>query len=271
MPNRILREGIITSERIDMLDPEEEVFYRRLMSLVDDFGRYTANATLLVSAAYPLRIRRVADEDIVRWLGACQRANLVRVYSVDSKQFLELIDFKQQVRSKESKYPSPDVGVPFTCVADAKQTKSNAHLDGDGDGDVFEDVSGDGDGGVGVGGEPISRSVQIAVFLRRNGIDGANGSNPLIMGWAANPRVNDDLLQTAVAMVKDRKPTRPGPKYMAPIIEELLMPREAAKARDSPGRRRTIHDERAETIAAFTGKTRNEPDHVIEIDARRIG
>jgi hypothetical protein len=42
MPVRILREGILTSERVDTLSPAAEVFYRRLMSVVDDFGRFSA-------------------------------------------------------------------------------------------------------------------------------------------------------------------------------------------------------------------------------------
>lgn len=35
MPSRILREGILTSERVNALAPLEELFYRRLMSVVD--------------------------------------------------------------------------------------------------------------------------------------------------------------------------------------------------------------------------------------------
>jgi hypothetical protein len=33
MPNRILREGILESERIDKIGPMSELFYRRLMSV----------------------------------------------------------------------------------------------------------------------------------------------------------------------------------------------------------------------------------------------
>jgi hypothetical protein len=43
MPNRELREGILTSERINALTFPAEVFYRRLMSVVDDFGRCPAH------------------------------------------------------------------------------------------------------------------------------------------------------------------------------------------------------------------------------------
>ena len=64
-------------------------------------------------------------------------------------------------------------------------------------GDVVEDVGG-------VGAREPARAVQIAVLLRSSGIDGANASNPLLMEWAENKKVTDDLLQTAVGMVKAR-------------------------------------------------------------------
>ena len=50
MPNRILREGILSSERVDALSEGAEILYRRLMSVVDDYGRYFAHPTLIRSA-----------------------------------------------------------------------------------------------------------------------------------------------------------------------------------------------------------------------------
>lgn len=148
MPNRILREGILTSERIALLNWAEETFYRRLMSVVDDFGRYYANPMLLRAACYPLQLDRVSDADIGKWLLATEKAALVSVYpALDGKRYLQLLDFRQQVRAKESKFPQPpgdDARMHSTCVADAKQVQANAHLGvvvcGDGDGD--EDVIG---------------------------------------------------------------------------------------------------------------------------------
>ena len=44
MPSRIIRDGILTSERINALTERAELFYRRLMSVVDDYGRFPANS-----------------------------------------------------------------------------------------------------------------------------------------------------------------------------------------------------------------------------------
>lgn len=135
MPSRILRDGILTSPRIAKLGWAEEVFYRRLMSVVDDFGRYYADPGMLRAACYPRQLGKVTDPDIGKWTRTLAEAGLVRVYPAqDGERYVELLDFRQQVRAKVSKFPEP----LSTCVADAKQPLANAHLDVD----VFVDVSG---------------------------------------------------------------------------------------------------------------------------------
>src|SRR5688572_970813 len=112
MPNRILREGIVTSERVDAIasNPATEVFYRRVMSVVDDFGRYFASPSLLRAALYPLRLDSVTETEISSHVDACERAGLLIVYVVAGKRYLELLDFRQQKRAFKSKFPSPDGG-----------------------------------------------------------------------------------------------------------------------------------------------------------------
>ena len=140
MPNRIIREGILTSERINELTWEEEVFYRRLLSVVDDFGRFTAHPALLRAALFPLKLDTVRDSNMERLLAANEQARLVRIYEVAGKRYLEVHDFGQQVRAKSSKYPNPpsqDHQLRSTCAADAKQVLASAHLDVGGDVSVF--------------------------------------------------------------------------------------------------------------------------------------
>ncbi len=48
MPVRLIRPGILSSLRVNRLTEGQEVFYRRLLSVVDDFGRYDAVPALLV-------------------------------------------------------------------------------------------------------------------------------------------------------------------------------------------------------------------------------
>jgi len=126
MPNRILREGILTSPRIARLGWAEEVFYRRLHSVVDDFGRYYADPGMLRAACYPRQLSKVSDSDIGKWLTVLVEAALVRVYPAsDGERYLEVLDFGQQVRAKKSKFPD----MLSDCVADAQQPQANARLD----------------------------------------------------------------------------------------------------------------------------------------------
>jgi hypothetical protein len=110
----------------------EEVFYRRLMSVADDHGRFHALPKLLRAACYPLQIDKVSDSDIGKWTTACVAAGLVRVYpALDGKRYVEIVKFGQQVRSK-SKFPEPvavDVDQSQASDNSCKQENSTAHLD----------------------------------------------------------------------------------------------------------------------------------------------
>ena len=106
MPTRLLREGILTSDRVDQLDPPAEVFYRRLMSKVDDHGLYDARPSILRSSLFPLRVDRVREADITRWMAACQKAGVIALYQHDGKPYLQMLDTRWQARS-EPKFPLP--------------------------------------------------------------------------------------------------------------------------------------------------------------------
>ena len=96
----------MTSERIEELDAPAEVFYRRLMSKVDDHGLYDARPSILRSSLYPLRVDRVREADITRWMAACQKAGVIALYQHDGKPYLQMVDTRWQARS-EPKYPLP--------------------------------------------------------------------------------------------------------------------------------------------------------------------
>lgn len=106
MPSRLIREGILTSERIDQLDAAAEVFYRRLMSKVDDHGLYDARPSVLRTSLYPLRVDRVREADCSRWIAACEKAGLIALYSHDGKPYLQMLDTRWTARSTP-KFPLP--------------------------------------------------------------------------------------------------------------------------------------------------------------------
>lgn len=114
MPTRILKPGILDSDRVNQLSSGAEVFYRRLMSVADDFGRFDGRPTILRSKLYPLRIDEVTNAQILEWLFDCQKADLISVYLVDGKQFVEILRFDQKTRTG-SKYPANDGQASKVC------------------------------------------------------------------------------------------------------------------------------------------------------------
>lgn len=151
MPSRLIREGILSSDRVEKLDVHAEVFYRRLMSKVDDHGLYEARLSILRTSLYPLRVDRVREADISRWIAACEMAGLIALYAHDhaasssreiaareiaglsarEKPYLQMLDTRWTARS-EPKYPLPPP--ENSC----KQLKTAVDLDGVEDGDVVD-------------------------------------------------------------------------------------------------------------------------------------
>ena len=109
MSSRMIREGILSSERIDKLTESGEIFYRRLLSVVDDFGRYHAKPALLRAHLYPLRLDRMPESTIASLLAECAAAGLIQVYEDEGKAVLQVHKFDQQIRIKRSKFPAPPV------------------------------------------------------------------------------------------------------------------------------------------------------------------
>lgn len=107
MPNRVIRDSILDSEKVNQLSWAGEIFYRRLMSVVDDYGLFDGRPAILRSKLYPLRIDKVSEPDIVKWISECETAELVRKYQVDGKDFIEMVNFGQTLRTKKAMFPHP--------------------------------------------------------------------------------------------------------------------------------------------------------------------
>lgn len=126
MPNRIIREGILTSERVDLLDWPAEVFYRRLLSKVDDHGLYDARPSVLRAALYPLRIDRVREADISRWIAECEKAGLLVLYcAADDKQYMKVLDTRWKARS-DPRFPVPTQEQLQTIARNCEQVQSKS-------------------------------------------------------------------------------------------------------------------------------------------------
>jgi hypothetical protein len=125
MPNRILREGIIDSRAVASLSMGAELFYRCLMSIVDDYGRYEADPELLRVKCFPRRLAQIDGQMTVTWLSEVSQAltddghPLVTIYECpNGKKYLQINNFRQRIRSEHSKCPSPDGQMTVICQSD---------------------------------------------------------------------------------------------------------------------------------------------------------
>jgi hypothetical protein len=140
MPNRVIRDGYVESERVNRLSPHAECFFFRLMLKADDFGRFNAHTGLLRAHLYPLKLETIREADISRWLTEVEKAGLIALYEgPGGKRYLVIPNFDQRVRAEKSKFPDP----PDSCLTDDRHMtvicQHSAALDGDGDGDGVED------------------------------------------------------------------------------------------------------------------------------------
>lgn len=149
MPERLVRQGILSSDPVCSLGWAAEVFYRRLMSVADDYGRYDGRKSMLRAALYPLQLEKVSDSDIGKWRLETAKAGLVRVYAVEGKEYVQIEKFDQRIQGRP-KYPAPVDDVPRSTGDPPKPTVIN------GGPPDFPALFGDGDGGEdGIGGEDV--------------------------------------------------------------------------------------------------------------------
>ena len=130
MPGRYIREGILTSEKIDVLSESAEVFYRRLLNVVDDYGRYYANVLQLFCNCYPLKLHTLNEREqllfqkkIRKSLGECQKVGLIAIYG--ENKYLQIVNFGQKARAQKSKFPEPKTNEINDCKTIAKQMQND--------------------------------------------------------------------------------------------------------------------------------------------------
>lgn len=125
MPNRIIKENIRTSNKVNKISDAGFRFWIYLMTYVDDYGRGSADLDILKGFVYPKQVNKTRKnvEDALKELASI---GLIRLYHVDGESFLYFPnwDEHQTVRNKRSKFPAP----PDDCLQSAttcKQVQAN--------------------------------------------------------------------------------------------------------------------------------------------------
>jgi len=134
MPTRYLKPGVRDSEAIDNLSPLAETLFYRLLVTVDDFGRFDARPAMIKAQCFPIKesVSINKCKDLLDELG---QANLIFVYQIENKPFLQMSKWDNIPRAKESKYPTSvdtciqmHTDVPLTVTETKTQTVTETYI-----------------------------------------------------------------------------------------------------------------------------------------------
>lgn len=108
MPNRILKESIRISRKVNELSDFEYRVWTYLITYADDYGRGSADPELLKGIVFPRR-KGITESQIVKALDSLANIGMVTLYEADGEPYFYFPnwDKHQQIRAKKSKFPSP--------------------------------------------------------------------------------------------------------------------------------------------------------------------
>ena len=109
MPNRLIKDSIRFSEKVNSLSDFQFRLWVSLITYVDDYGRGDARPAVIKGTCFPLR-DRITNKDIDAALNALAGAGCVGLYKVDGKPYLYFPNWQshQNIRNKKSKFPAPE-------------------------------------------------------------------------------------------------------------------------------------------------------------------
>lgn len=111
MPNRVIKESIRTSKKVNALSDFEFRLWLYLITYVDDYGRGSADPELIKNLVFPRR-KGITEQQIQKALDSLANTGMVILYEYDEEPFLYFPnwDQHQRIQSKKSKFPDPQDG-----------------------------------------------------------------------------------------------------------------------------------------------------------------
>ncbi|MCR4622641.1 MAG: DnaD domain protein [Clostridiales bacterium] len=129
MPNRLIKESIRISEKINKLSDFHFRLWAYLITYVDDYGRGDARPAIIKGQCFPLR-ERVTIKDIDTGLHVLADTGCIHLYDVDGESYLCFPnwDKHQTIRNQKSRFPAPEgIGKQLKSIeSNCKQLKSTA-------------------------------------------------------------------------------------------------------------------------------------------------
>ena len=106
MPNRIIREAILDSDRYRALkNDSERLFFYEILLLADDYGLCPANYSFLESKTLPCMGK--TKKQVNGFLSCLQDDDLIRLYEIEGKRYLFIPRFGNIPKRGKPKCPLP--------------------------------------------------------------------------------------------------------------------------------------------------------------------
>jgi len=123
MPDRIIRDEILRSERYWNVSIEARLLFIHLLLVADDTARFSGKNFTIRSACFPGQA--VDPGKLERLLSELQDVDLIRLYNVGDERFIFVPRFKQRLRFTKSKYPVPPQEINDIVIekTDSSQTQ----------------------------------------------------------------------------------------------------------------------------------------------------
>ena len=128
MPNRIIKDSIHESEKVNAMTDFQFRLWVSLITYVDDYGRGDARPAIIKGNCFPLR-DRLTNKDIDAALTGLAGIGCIVLYEVDGRPYLCFPNWEkhQTVRNKRSRFPEPP-GELLAAANNCNQLNANASL-----------------------------------------------------------------------------------------------------------------------------------------------
>ena len=109
MPNRIIRDACKTSPSLAALSDLAERTFWRVITVLDDFGRYHGTDLALLAAAYPVPPADLTPAKFGKALRELEAGDLLRFYEVGGRRYVHSPTWAkyQRLRARDSQFPEP--------------------------------------------------------------------------------------------------------------------------------------------------------------------
>lgn len=129
MPDRVIRDELLTSERYWSVSDESRLLYLHLLLCADDTARYTGQNFSLRTKCFAGRA--MDAERMETLLSELVSQDLIRLYESGQERFVFIPRFRQRLRFTNSKFPAPPNEVSDLQVkkTDLSQTQDGLKTD----------------------------------------------------------------------------------------------------------------------------------------------